>query len=537
MTYAAGDPQINRLDGADRFEVAVNVSNAGWPNGSETVFISNYKAFADALSAAPLAYQLNAPILLTQKDIFTKTTRDEIVNLHPKKVYVVGGPGSVSDHVLNEIKKVVPDVKRIGGTDRFEVAHNIAKLMSPSNTVVVANGLKFPDALAIAPYASRKGYPILLTQSNVLPPKTKVLTEQASNTIVVGGEASVEPSVYNQLNSPQRIGGANRFEVAANIIRDLSPNTDKVFLATGLKFADALTGSVLAAKQQASLLLGMPDYLPDETDRVIDEKGINSFTILGGTGSIGSCVVGELKNVPLACKTIVLDPGHGGFDSGAVNGSYDEKTLNLQFSEKIKRHLESYGASVLMTRSGDVYLSLSERTTFANERNADLLISIHHNASYDENAKGVSTFYSTYRPGIDTTDVFVTYQGNRYPWVREDTSADLFYYNDHGTMRSANYNYDGIMAYDTVSPRPEAITSKNLAPVLDSALLYGEIDNNRGNHDQNLYLTRWANVPSVLIEAGFVSNDSEVRLLANQSVQEARAKKFATAVKHFLVNN
>lgn len=55
-----------RIDGKDRFEVAINTSKSGWPSGSDTILLANYHAFADALTASPLAYKENAPILLTE---------------------------------------------------------------------------------------------------------------------------------------------------------------------------------------------------------------------------------------------------------------------------------------------------------------------------------------------------------------------------------------------------------------------------------------------------------------------------------------
>lgn len=154
---------VERLDGKNRFEVAVNVSKKGWRNGAETVVVANYSTFADALASSPLAFKENGPILLTQANILTKETKNEINRLNPQKVIIVGGPASVSDSVKSEIKKIVPDVERIGGKDRFEVALNISKRLGDTQKAIVVNGLKFPDALTIAPYAAKNGIPILLT--------------------------------------------------------------------------------------------------------------------------------------------------------------------------------------------------------------------------------------------------------------------------------------------------------------------------------------------------------------------------------------
>ncbi|TLS38458.1 cell wall-binding repeat-containing protein [Pseudalkalibacillus caeni] len=287
-TASAADIQTDRISGKDRFEVATNISNSGWSTSSKTVILANYNTFADALAAAPLAYKYDAPILLTAPNKLTGQTKDEIKRLSPDQVIIIGGPGSVSDQVISEVKQVSANiaVDRIGGKDRFEVAHNIADKLGSSSKAVVVNGLKFPDALAIAPYAAKNGMPILLTTDNRIPAETKEALQGASETLIVGGEGSVSKSVEDQLASPNRIAGKDRYEVAANVIRVLNMPAEKAYLSNGLTFADALTGSVLAAKNNSPLLLTRPDTLPASTEKVVNEKGINDVTILGGTGSV-----------------------------------------------------------------------------------------------------------------------------------------------------------------------------------------------------------------------------------------------------------
>ncbi len=93
--------------------------------------------------------------------------------------------------------------------------------------------------------------------------------------------------------------------------------------------------------------------------------------------------------------TIMLDPGHGGHSTGAVgaNPNYPEKRLNLELSLKIKSMLESYGATVLMTRSSDVYLTLDERVALCEKYRPDLFISVHHNYAASVSAHGTDSFY------------------------------------------------------------------------------------------------------------------------------------------------
>jgi putative cell wall-binding protein len=290
-----------RLDGKDRFEVAVNVSKKGWPNGANTVILANYLAYADALSAAPFAYQNNAPILLTQPKTLTAATKTEIQRLRPDEVILVGGSASLDPVLVNQIRQAgVKTVTRIDGKNRFEVAKNISMKMTPSKKAIIAYGMNFPDALAIAPYASRNGYPILLTNKESLPRETKeaLKSRMVEKTLVSGGEGSVSAKVYSLLPGPERVGGKDRFEVANNIFQRYNGSSSKVFIANGLTFADALTGSVLAAKENASILLTWPTRLPDSTQNVLIDKMVNDVSILGGIASVNNDIIylaGEWK--------------------------------------------------------------------------------------------------------------------------------------------------------------------------------------------------------------------------------------------------
>lgn len=286
---------VIRIAGKNRFEVAVNVARKGF-GSSQTVVLANHNAFADALAASPLAYKYDAPILLTQTDRLTTETKNEIIKRNPREVIVIGGTGSVSQNVYNEVDGIVSEVRRIEGKDRFEVSYNIAKELNEATTAIVANGLNFPDALSIAPYAASQKYPILLTVPNRLPNETKAALTNIKNTIVVGGPASVSKEVYSLLPNPKRIGGKDRYEVSTNIIKDLNLSVNHAFIATGSTFADALTGSVLAAKNNAPLLLTGKDRLPTTVSMLFKEKKVLEFAILGGTGSVAESIQTTLEN-------------------------------------------------------------------------------------------------------------------------------------------------------------------------------------------------------------------------------------------------
>ncbi|HEU5140964.1 MAG TPA: N-acetylmuramoyl-L-alanine amidase [Bacillales bacterium] len=103
------------------------------------------------------------------------------------------------------------------------------------------------------------------------------------------------------------------------------------------------------------------------------------------------------KKAALQGKTIVVDPGHGGFDSGAIGNFYDtlEKKLTLRTANQLTEKLREAGAYVVMTRNDDTFISLEDRVNIAEKYEADAFISIHYNASLYPSASGVTSYYYT----------------------------------------------------------------------------------------------------------------------------------------------
>src|SRR5699024_9999468 len=124
--------------------------------------------FSDALAGVPLAYKLDAPILLTPTKDLWEATQDEISRLDAENVVILGGENAVSDSVKNTLIKDGLNVRRINGDDRFETAALIADEVAPDGSaeVAVANGMDFPDALSVASSAALNGTPILLAKEN-----------------------------------------------------------------------------------------------------------------------------------------------------------------------------------------------------------------------------------------------------------------------------------------------------------------------------------------------------------------------------------
>src|SRR5205809_7747002 len=102
---------------------------------------------------------------------------------------------------------------------------------------------------------------------------------------------------------------------------------------------------------------------------------------------------------------VVLDPGHGGQDSGAMCGGVLEKDLTLDVARRVDRLLEAEGIATLMTRLGDTYVSLADRAAFANRVSNCIFISIHFNEDNQPVSSGVDTYYAAHQmtPGSFVT--------------------------------------------------------------------------------------------------------------------------------------
>ena len=283
-----------RISGKNRYETAIQVSQSGWEK-SDYVVLARADQFPDALAGAPLAYKMDAPILLTDQKSLNKDVKAEIERLGAENVIILGGSNAVSNYVEYQVEGMGIDVERINGKNRFDTAANIAARLGGSpEQAIVANGMNFPDALSIASYAARHAYPILLTEENKLPKETDHALSGIDKSILAGGTGVVSEKVKGMLPDAKRYSGRDRYATAAAISTELNPSA-KVFVSTGTDFADALAGSVLAAKENASILLVQQDKLPKVTEDAIDELDAYNFTVTGGKNAVSDAVLEKLS--------------------------------------------------------------------------------------------------------------------------------------------------------------------------------------------------------------------------------------------------
>lgn len=288
----------DRLCGNNRYETNSKIVDSGWTS-SEYAVIASGQGFADALCAAPLAEKNKAPILLTSRDALSSEAKEQLTKLKVKKVFIVGGTASVSNNVKSEITNMNIETTRIYGKNRFETSLEVAKVLGNINGVVVTNGYGFADALSIAPIAAKKGIPILLTDKDDLSTPIKEFLHNSSynESYIVGGTGVVSNKIASQLNNVTRLGGNSRYGTNSAILDHFANDFsyDKVYVASGENYPDALSGSVLAASSNSPLILVGNSIDPSVVSSIKPQHDkYNNVVVLGGTGVVSDFIVNDI---------------------------------------------------------------------------------------------------------------------------------------------------------------------------------------------------------------------------------------------------
>lgn len=217
-------------------------------------------------------------------------------------------------------------------------------------------------------------------------------------------------------------------------------------------------------------------------------------------------------------RTIVVDPGHGGFDTGAV-GAYgtQEKDLTLDISIRLSDTLRKLGFNTYLTRDADYYVPLSERTAIANQFQADLFVSIHINANPNHESRGSEVYFCSEDASNKEAARVASFENAVY---KED--EDLF-------RKDPNIiDIEGILFQ---FERQEIWgQSSRVAGTLQRS--FGRPPfKSRGVQSANFFVLRFARMPSVLVEVAFVSNPNEEQLLGSPDFRQSVAAALAANIQ------
>lgn len=194
---------------------------------------------------------------------------------------------------------------------------------------------------------------------------------------------------------------------------------------------------------------------------------------------------------------VVIDPGHGGQDSGATVAGIVEKDLTLDIAQRVERLLQGQGLTTIMTREGDDYVSLSQRASLTNRVSDCVMVSIHFNEGNKSASSGIETYYA-----------------------------------DHQVVAGAPLIAWLPFLQRAVQPVPNG-ESQNLANCVQESLVAHTRANNRGTKAQQFFVIANVRHPAVLVEGGFLSNKEETAKLNSPDYREQIAGAISDGIFHY----
>jgi N-acetylmuramoyl-L-alanine amidase len=201
------------------------------------------------------------------------------------------------------------------------------------------------------------------------------------------------------------------------------------------------------------------------------------------------------ENAPFAL--VVIDPGHGGQDSGTIKTGLIEKDLALDVAHRLERHLQERGFVTLLTRADDSYVSLQERASIANNQPESVFVSIHFDEAGRAAATGIETYYAAHRVSLPE--------------------------------RVASW----LPFLQRISTEPPDLESQNLASFIQESVVAQTQAANRGTRQQQFFVVANVRHPAVLVEGGFLTNKDEALKLTAADYREQMAAGIADGIVNY----
>jgi N-acetylmuramoyl-L-alanine amidase len=226
------------------------------------------------------------------------------------------------------------------------------------------------------------------------------------------------------------------------------------------------------------------------------------------------------RQLALGVSRIVIDPGHGGKDYGApgyIKGVH-EKNVVLALSKRLAKKIrQEIKCEVILTRSRDKYLTLEERTAFANTKSADLFISIHTNSHRNRRAYGIETYFLN----LATDDEAIRVAAFENATSAKNISDLETILND--LMQNSKIHESSRLAVHTQSSLVNHLKKKKWSRIKD-----------KGVKQAPFYVLLGAQMPSILIETSFISNPRECKRLTNAKYQDRLSEAIVMGIKKYI---
>lgn len=223
-------------------------------------------------------------------------------------------------------------------------------------------------------------------------------------------------------------------------------------------------------------------------------------------------------------QTVVIDPGHGGRDPGAVGSKYQEKEIVLAIALKLGNYIEKHfsDVTVIYTRKEDVFVPLHERAAIANKNNADIFISIHANANERKDVYGTETFFMGLHKSEENLEVAKL--ENSVILMEED------YEDNYG-----GFDPNSVESYIELSITQQVFNEQSLelADFVEHQFAERARRHSRGVKQAGFMVLWQTTMPSILVETGFISNENEEAFLASEQGQDYLASAIFRAFRDY----
>jgi len=287
----------------------VEISKASYKKATNVVIASG-DDYADALAGVPLAYALDAPILLIRNHTLDDATLGEIKRLGAKNVFILGGEFAINAKVAKTLTNKGYKVTRLAGSDRFgtslEIAKKLQSVAGKPSEIIFVYSHNYPDALAVSGVAAAKECPVIyIAGTGKLTDGIAAFVKSsgAKKATIISGPAIVNGAAEGSIkkagvSSVNRIYGANRYETCIKINEAYASvlTGDAICVATGTNYPDALAGGVFAAINKAPLML-VDKSLTDSQKQYIKSKNADDIYAFGGTSVVSDKLAKEIAKL------------------------------------------------------------------------------------------------------------------------------------------------------------------------------------------------------------------------------------------------
>jgi len=319
---------FDRVALGDRYETAVKISQSTFTTSGSAkavVLVNGTDAkFPDALTGSALAGQVSGPVLMTPGSSLPQTVDTELKRLKTlgcAKVYIVGGTGSVSTAVAARAEAIVGSAERLAGNDRYgtdrygtaaTVAMKMKSLGASGTRVLVASGESWPDAAVASAIAAGTHRPVILTGSRSLPAGSRLVLDDlgATESVLFGGARAITaPALASILSATGERAPAKRFgmtgsrydvgvEAAKWAVSSLGFTLPTVYIASGERFPDSVTGGLMAGRAKHPLLMTASKTASGPTASYLaaNRAVITKIVIVGGVSVVSATVASTLAS-------------------------------------------------------------------------------------------------------------------------------------------------------------------------------------------------------------------------------------------------